>query len=239
MATKTPNQKTDAKSTTKRPAKKATKKATAKTAAKAAPKTDVPARKKETREKDVAAGTHVPVLKQKYVGFREDLRKELGLKNIMQVPKLEKIVVNIGKGEAAQNIKLLDSSLNEIACITGQKAVVRRAKKSIAGFKIREKMPIGCAVTLRRERMYEFLYRLINIAVPRIRDFRGYSVKSFDGRGNYSLGISEQIIFPEIDYDKVDKISGLSVTIVTTATDDVAARSLLKRFNFPFKRTSA
>ena len=238
MATKTPNQKTDTKNTTKRTAKKATKKVTAKTATKSAPKADMPARKKEIK-KDAAARTHVSVLKQKYVGFREDLRKELGLKNIMQVPKLEKIVVNIGKGEAAQNIKLLDSSLNELACITGQKAVVRRAKKSIAGFKIREKMPIGCAVTLRRERMYEFLYRLINIAVPRIRDFRGYSVKSFDGRGNYSLGISEQIIFPEIDYDKVDKISGLSVTIVTTATDDVAARSLLKRFNFPFKRTSA
>lgn len=194
---------------------------------------------KQTSKAAVRSKSTPPVLKQKYLEFREDLRKELDLKNIMQVPKLEKIVVNIGKGEAAQNIKLLDSSLNEIACITGQKAVVRRAKKSIAGFKIRTKMPIGCAVTLRRERMYEFLYRLINIAVPRIRDFRGYSIKSFDGRGNYSLGISEQIIFPEIDYDKVDKISGLSVTIVTTAADDVAARSLLKRFNFPFKRTSA
>ncbi|MDE3269507.1 MAG: 50S ribosomal protein L5 [Pseudomonadota bacterium] len=179
------------------------------------------------------------MLKQKYLEFREELRKELDLKNVMEVPKLEKIVVNIGKGEAAQNIKLLDTSRRELACITGQKAAVRRAKKSIAGFKIREKMPIGCAVTLRRAQMYEFLYRLINIAVPRIRDFRGYSIKSFDGRGNYSLGITEQIIFPEIDYDKVDKISGLSVTIVTTAKDDVAARSLLKRFNFPFKRTSA
>ena len=229
MATKT---KTTKASTTKTSAgKTSTAKKTKSSAGKTATAT--------TAKSSTSTAKRVPVLQQKYLEFREDLRKELDLKNIMQVPKLEKVVVNIGKGEAAQNIKLLDTSLNELACITGQKAIVRRAKKSIAGFKIREKMPIGCAVTLRRERMYEFLYRLINIAVPRIRDFRGYSTKSFDGRGNYSLGITEQIIFPEIDYDKVDKISGLSVTIVTTATNDVAARSLLKRFNFPFKRNSA
>ena len=178
----------------------------------------------------------LPALKQQYLQFRDELCKELDLKNVMEVPKLEKIVVNIGKGEAAQNIKLLDSSLQELANITGQKAIIRRAKKSIAGFKIREKMPIGCSVTLRSNNMYDFLYRLINIAVPRIRDFRGYSLKSFDGRGNYSLGISEQIIFPEINYDKVEKISGLSITIVTTARNDIEARSLLTKFKFPFKK---
>lgn len=178
----------------------------------------------------------VPVLKAAYVQFRAELQKELGLKNVMQVPRLQKIVVNIGKGEAAQNIKVLDSSLQELALITGQKAAIRRAKKSIAGFKIRDGMPIGCMVTLRRNNMYEFLYRLINIAVPRIRDFRGYSPKSFDGRGNYSLGIAEQIIFPEIDYDKVEKISGLSISIVTSAANDITAKALLDRFKFPFKK---
>ena len=178
----------------------------------------------------------VPELKRLYNEFCTDLQRELGLKNVMQVPRLTKIVVNIGKGEAAQNIKALESSVQELSQITGQRAAIRRAKKSIAGFKIREKMPIGCAVTLRRERMYEFFYRLINIAVPRIRDFRGYPTKSFDGRGNYSLGISEQIIFPEIDYDKVAKISGLSVTIVTSATNDMMAKSLLDKFKFPFKK---
>lgn len=182
------------------------------------------------------AAATVPVLKQAYMQFRSELQQELGLKNVMQVPCLQKIVVNIGKGEAAQNIKALDSSLQELARITGQKATVRRAKKSIAGFKIRDGMPIGCLVTLRRDRMYEFLYRLINIAVPRIRDFRGYPPKSFDGRGNYSLGIAEQIIFPEIDYDKVEKISGLSITIVTSAENDITAKALLDRFKFPFKK---
>ncbi len=184
-----------------------------------------------------ATTTTMPVFKQAYQQFRRELQSELGLKNIMQVPRLQKIVVNIGKGEAAQNIKLLDSSLQELARITGQKAAVRRAKKSIAGFKIRDGMPIGCMVTLRRDRMYEFFYRLINIAVPRIRDFRGYPPKSFDGRGNYSLGIAEQIIFPEIDYDKVEKISGLSITVVTSATDDMTAKALLDRFKFPFKKS--
>ena len=182
------------------------------------------------------AATHVPVLKQAYMQFRGELQQELSLKNVMQVPRLQKIVVNIGKGEAAQNIKVLDSSLQELARITGQKATVRQAKKSIAGFKIRDGMPIGCMVTLRHDRMYEFFYRLINIAVPRIRDFRGYLPKSFDGRGNYSLGIAEQIIFPEIDYDKVEKISGLSITIVTSAENDITAKALLDRFKFPFKK---
>lgn len=191
---------------------------------------------KAKAKQTAAAAAHVPVLKQAYLQFRDELQQELGLKNAMQVPRLQKIIVNIGKGEAAQNIKALDSSLQELACITGQKATVRRAKKSIAGFKIRDGMPIGCMVTLRRDRMYEFLYRLTNIAVPRIRDFRGYPPKSFDGRGNYSLGITEQIIFPEIDYDKVEKISGLSITIVTSAENDITAKALLDRFKFPFKK---
>lgn len=182
------------------------------------------------------AARSIPVLRQAYIQFRSELQQELGLQNVMQVPRLQKIVVNIGKGEAAQHIKALDSSLQELAHITGQKATVRRAKKSIAGFKIRDGMPIGCMVTLRRDRMYEFFYRLINIAVPRIRDFRGYPAKSFDGRGNYSLGITEQIIFPEIDYDKVEKISGLSITIVTSAANDITAKALLDRFKFPFKK---
>ena len=190
----------------------------------------------KAKAKAAAAPVSVPVLKQAYMQFRSELQQELELKNVMQVPSLQKIVVNIGKGEAAQNIKALDSSLQELARITGQKATVRRAKKSIAGFKIRDGMPIGCMVTLRRDRMYEFLYRLINIAVPRIRDFRGYPPKSFDGRGNYSLGITEQIIFPEIDYDKVEKISGLSITIVTSAENDITAKALLDRFKFPFKK---
>lgn len=180
--------------------------------------------------------SYLPELKKVYNQVRPELQQELGLKNVMETPRLEKIVVNIGKGEAAQNIKALESSMQELARITGQKPTVRRAKKSIAGFKIREKMAVGCAVTLRCNRMYEFLYRLINIAVPRIRDFRGYPLKSFDGRGNYSLGISEQIIFPEIDYDKVEKISGLSVTIVISAPNDVMARALLTKFKFPFRK---
>lgn len=191
---------------------------------------------KAKAKQTATAAAHVPVLKQAYLQFRDELQQELGLKNAMQVPRLQKIIVNIGKGEAAQNIKALDSSLQELARITGQKATVRRAKKSIAGFKIRDGMPIGCMVTLRRDRMYEFLYRLTNIAVPRIRDFRGYPPKSFDGRGNYSLGITEQIIFPEIDYDKVEKISGLSITIVTSAENDITAKALLDRFKFPFKK---
>ena len=156
-------------------------------------------------------------------------------KNIMEVPKLEKIVVNMGLGEAIQNGKLLDSAAAEITKIAAPKPVITRAKKSIAAFKLREGMPIGCMVTLRRKRMYDFFSRLVNIALPRVRDFRGISGKAFDGHGNYSLGIKEQIIFPEIEYDKIDKIKGLNVTIVTSAKSDKEAKELLKLLNMPFR----
>jgi large subunit ribosomal protein L5 len=163
------------------------------------------------------------------------LMKEFGYKNVMQVPKLEKIVVNMGLGEAIQNVKILDSAAEEICTITGQKAVITKAKKSIASFKLRQGMPIGCMVTLRKERMYEFLDRLMNISLPRVRDFKGVSAKGFDGRGNYSLGIKEQLIFPEIDYDKVDKVKGLNISIVTTAKTDEEGRALLKILGMPFR----
>lgn len=163
------------------------------------------------------------------------LMKEFGYKNVMQVPKLEKIVVNMGLGEAIQNVKILDSAAEEISSITGQKAVITKAKKSIASFKLRQGMPIGCMVTLRKERMYEFLDRLMNISLPRVRDFKGVSAKGFDGRGNYSLGIKEQLIFPEIDYDKVDKVKGLNISIVTTAKTDEEGRALLKILGMPFR----
>ncbi len=163
------------------------------------------------------------------------LMKEFGFTNKMRVPRLQKIVVNMGLGEAIQNIKVLDSATSEIMTITGQKPVPTKAKKSIANFKLRQGMPIGCMVTLRKDRMYEFFDRLINIALPRVRDFRGISGKSFDGRGNYSLGIKEQIIFPEIDYDKIDKIKGLNITIVTTAKTDEEGKTLLKLFGMPFR----
>ncbi len=163
------------------------------------------------------------------------LRETFEYKNIMEVPKLEKIVVNMGLGEAIHNGKLIDSAVAEITKITGQKPVVTRARKSIAAFKLREGMPIGCMVTLRRQKMYDFYNRLVNIALPRVRDFRGISGKAFDGRGNYSLGIKEQIIFPEIEYDKIDKIKGLNVTIVTTATTDKEGKELLRLMNMPFR----
>ncbi|RQW89344.1 MAG: 50S ribosomal protein L5 [Geobacter sp.] len=163
------------------------------------------------------------------------LMKEFGYKNVMQVPKLEKIVVNMGLGEAIQNVKILDSAADEIATITGQKAVITKAKKSIASFKLRQGMPIGCMVTLRKDRMYEFIDRLMNISLPRVRDFKGVSAKGFDGRGNYSLGIKEQLIFPEIDYDKVDKVKGLNISIVTTAKTDEEGRALLKIMGMPFR----
>lgn len=163
------------------------------------------------------------------------LMESFGYKNIMQVPKLEKIVLNMGLGEAIHNIKLLDSAAEEMAQIAGQRPVITRAKKSIAAFKVREGMPIGCSVTLRREKMYDFFSRLVNIALPRVRDFRGVSGKAFDGRGNYSLGIKEQIIFPEIDYDKIDKIKGLNVTVVTTANNDQEGKELLKLLGMPFR----
>jgi large subunit ribosomal protein L5 len=156
-------------------------------------------------------------------------------KNIMQVPALEKIILNMGLGEAIQNIKVLDSAAEELKTIAGQKPVITRAKKSIAAFKLREGMPIGCMVTLRRQRMYDFYYKLVNIALARVRDFRGVSGKAFDGRGNYSLGIKEHIIFPEIDYDKIDKIKGLNISIVTTARTDEEGRQLLGRMGMPFK----
>ena len=163
------------------------------------------------------------------------LMKDFSLKNIMQVPKLQRIVVNMGLGEAVQNAKLVESASEELMAITGRKPVVTRAKKSIAGFKLREGMPIGVMVTLRGEQMYDFLDRLITIALPRTRDFKGVSPKAFDGRGNYTLGVREQIIFPEINYDKVDKIKGMNITFVTTAETDEQGRALLKSLGMPFR----
>jgi large subunit ribosomal protein L5 len=166
------------------------------------------------------------------------LLKELGLKNTMAVPRLEKIVLNMGLGEATQNVKVMDPLMADLGLITGQKPVVTRAKKSIAAFKVREGMPIGAMVTLRGDKMYEFLDRLVSTALPRVRDFKGVSTKSFDGRGNYTLGIRDQLIFPEIDYSHVDKLKGMNVTIVTTAKDDQQARALLQHFGIPFRQTA-
>ena len=163
------------------------------------------------------------------------LREELGLKNAMQVPRLAKITLNMGVGEAVGDKKVMENALADMGRIAGQKPVVTLARKSIAGFKIRDGWPVGCKVTLRRERMYEFLERLIGIAIPRIRDFRGISAKSFDGRGNFAMGVSEQIIFPEINYDEVDTLRGMDITITTTARTDDQGRALLRAFNFPFK----
>ena len=162
--------------------------------------------------------------------------KKFGYKNIMEVPKLDKIVINMGVGEAKDNAKALESAVKDMETITGQKAVLTRAKNSIANFKIREGMPIGCKVTLRGEKMYDFADRLINLALPRVRDFRGVNPKAFDGRGNYALGIKEQIIFPEIEYDKVDKVRGMDIIFVTTAKTDEEARELLRLFNMPFEK---
>jgi large subunit ribosomal protein L5 len=163
------------------------------------------------------------------------MMEQFKYKNVMQVPRVDRVVVNIGVGEAIQNPKALDGAVNDLTIISGQKPVVTRAKKSIAGFKLREGMPIGCKVTLRGERMYDFLDRLINLALPRVRDFRGISPQAFDGRGNFALGIKEQTIFPEIDYDKIDKIRGLEVVIVTTAKTDEEGRQLLKNMGMPFR----
>jgi len=163
--------------------------------------------------------------------------KKFGYKNVMQVPKLEKIVINMGVGEARENAKVLESAVKDMTEIAGQKPVITKAKKSVANFKLREGMPIGCKVTLRGERMYEFADRLINLALPRVRDFRGVSADSFDGRGNYALGIKEQIIFPEIEYDKVDKVRGMDIIFVTTARTDEEARELLRLFGMPFRKT--
>jgi large subunit ribosomal protein L5 len=178
----------------------------------------------------------IPRMKQKYLSeVIPQLVKDFGYKNLLQAPRIQKIVVNMGLGEAIQNIKVLDHASEELGLITGQKPIVTRAKKSISNFKLRAGMPIGCAVTLRRQRMYEFFDRLINIALPRVRDFRGISGKAFDGRGNYTLGIREQIIFPEINYDKIDKIRGMNITIVTSAKTDEEAKAFLKYMGMPFR----
>src|SRR5271166_2073951 len=165
---------------------------------------------------------------------KPSLMKEFGYQNPFQVPKLEKIVINMGVGESTQDVKKVDAAVRDMTAITGQKPVVTRAKTSIATFKLRENMPIGCKVTLRRQRMYEFLDRLVNIALPRVRDFRGVSAKSFDGRGNYALGLKEQLVFPEVDYDKVDAVRGMDIVICTTAKTDAEAKALLRGFDMPF-----
>ncbi|MGA1842383.1 MAG: 50S ribosomal protein L5 [bacterium] len=175
--------------------------------------------------------------KDKY--FKEiipQLKEEFGYKNDLQVPKITKVIINMGVGEAVQNVKTLDFSVADMTAISGQKPVITRAKKSIAGFKLRKGMPIGCKVTLRRDRMYDFLEKVMNIALPRIRDFKGVSATAFDGRGNYNLGLKEQVIFPEINYDKIDKTRGMDICIVTTANSDEEARSLLQRFGMPFRK---
>ena len=176
-------------------------------------------------------------LKEQYkTEIVEAMTKKFGYKNIMQVPKLDKIVINMGVGEAKENAKILEAAVSDMETISGQKAVITKAKKAVANFKIREGMPIGCKVTLRGDKMYEFLDRLVNLALPRVRDFRGVSSNSFDGRGNYSLGIKEQLIFPEIEYDKVDKVRGMDIIFVTTAKTDEEARELLRLFNMPFEK---
>ncbi|MGA1796033.1 MAG: 50S ribosomal protein L5 [bacterium] len=176
-------------------------------------------------------------LKDKYLhDVLPQLKEEFKYTNNLQAPRLSKIIINMGVGEAIQNVKVLDSAQADLTAISGQKPLVTRAKKSIAGFKLRKGMPIGCKVTLRRERMYDFLDKLVNVALPRIRDFKGISPKSFDGRGNYNLGLKEQVIFPEINYDKIDKVRGMDVCIVTTAKSDEEARSLLQRMGMPFKQ---
>jgi len=176
-------------------------------------------------------------LKEKYnTEIVPQLMKKFSYSSVMQVPRLEKVVINMGLGEAIQNVKLLESAQKEIGDITGQKPVVTKARKAIANFKLRQGMPIGCKVTLRRERMFEFLDRLLNLALPRIRDFKGVSAKAFDGRGNYALGIREQIIFPEIEYDKIDKIKGMNIVINTSARTDEEARALLEMMGMPFEK---
>jgi large subunit ribosomal protein L5 len=176
-------------------------------------------------------------LKENYEkNIRSQLKEKFNLSNVMEIPHVEKVVLNMGLGEAVQNPKIVEKAVNELTLIAGQKAVVTRAKKSIATFKLREGMPIGARVTLRRERMYDFLTKLMNIALPRVRDFRGVSPKGFDGNGNYSMGINEHLIFPEIDYDKIDKVRGLNITIVTSAKNDEQGRELLALMGMPFKK---
>lgn len=168
--------------------------------------------------------------------IKDAMVKKFGYKNVMQIPKLDKIVINMGVGEAKENAKVLDTAIKDLETITGQKAVVTRAKKSVANFKLREGMPIGCKVTLRGEKMYEFLDRLVNLALPRVRDFRGVNPNGFDGRGNYALGIKEQLIFPEIEYDKIDKVRGMDIIFVTTAETDEEGRELLTLFGMPYSK---
>jgi large subunit ribosomal protein L5 len=176
-------------------------------------------------------------LKEMYsTEIMDAMKKKFGYKNVMQIPKLEKIVINMGVGEARENAKVLDSAVKDLETISGQKAVITRAKKSVANFKLREGMPIGCKVTLRGEKMYEFTDRLVNLALPRVRDFRGVNPNAFDGRGNYALGIKEQLIFPEIEYDKIDKVRGMDIIFVTTAQTDEEARELLTLFGMPFSK---
>ena len=176
-------------------------------------------------------------LKEQYQNEIVDaMNKKFGYKNIMEVPKLDKVVINMGVGDAKDNAKLLDSAVADLERITGQKAVICKAKKSVANFKLREGMSIGCKVTLRGEKMYEFVDRLINLSLPRVRDFRGVNPNAFDGRGNYALGIKEQLIFPEIEYDKIDKVRGMDIIFVTTAKTDEEARELLRQFNMPFAK---
>lgn len=177
-------------------------------------------------------------LKEKYLKeIRPAMQSKFGYRNVMEIPKLEKIVINMGIGEATQNPKVLDGAVEDLMAITGQRPVVTKAKKSIAAFKLRKGTKIGCKVTLRGDRMYEFLDRLINVALPRVRDFKGVSPNSFDGRGNYTLGLREQLIFPEIDYDKIDQVRGMDITVVTTAKTDEEARELLRLFGMPFRES--
>ncbi len=185
----------------------------------------------------MAEEKYVPRLKEFYFStVRDEMQKKFEYKNVMMIPKIEKIVVNMGVGEAAQDSKAIDGAVADLRAITGQQPVIRRARKSIANFKVRQGMPIGCKVTLRGDRMYEFLDRLIATAIPRIRDFRGIKATSFDGHGNFSMGVTEQLIFPEIDYDKIDRTRGMDITIVTTATTNEEGKALLEAFHFPFKR---
>ena len=186
-----------------------------------------------------ATDTYVPRLKERYNSeIRDQLKADLGVGNVMQVPRLSKIVVNMGVGDAVTDSKALDAAMKDLTTITGQKPSMRRARKSIAGFKLREGMPIGAKVTLRGDRMWDFFDRLLSVALPRIRDFRGLSPDSFDGRGNYTFGVTEQLIFPEIDYDDIDKVRGMDITIVTSAETDEQGRALLQAYGFPFVGTT-
>lgn len=196
-----------------------------------------PAAKGREPEPEEPQGPYTPRLKALYrAQVVQALQKELGCRNVMQVPRLDKIVVNMGLGEATQNIKVLEAATRDLAALAGQKPVVTRARKSIAAFKLRTGMPVGAMVTLRGDRMYDFFDRLVNVTLPRVRDFKGVSLRGFDGRGNYTLGVREQLIFPEVDIDKVEKVKGMNITICTSARTDEAARALLQRLGMPFRQ---